>query len=41
MNYTINVINERPIVFPLMNISNLRAVTEEAVSAGFVSAASQ
>ena len=41
MNNTIIVINERPIVFALMNMSNLRAVTEEAVSAGFESAASE
>lgn len=37
MNYTINVINETPIDFGLMNMSNPQAVTEEE---GFVSVAS-
>lgn len=39
MNYTINVINERQIVFALINMLNLQVVTEEAVSVGFESLA--
>jgi len=39
MNKIVRVINERPIVFALMNMSNPQAVIEEAVSAGFESAA--